>query len=679
MNNGRARVVRFGPFELDKGTGELRKHGIKVRLQGKPFQVLQALLESPGRIVGRDELQHRLWPVDTFVDFESGLNTATNRLRIALGDSAEKPLYIETLAKTGYRFVAPVEEIAQPLTTSRLRQSETKWALAALAVIGLLVSVAAFIGRNSVPAPETLFRQITFRRGQVGAARFLSGPNDIVYSAQWERGPKHVYVTAAVSPESRSLGFEGLSLISVSQSRELALMKIDGTLPMTGGTLFRVPMNGGSPLESEKRVMAADWSADGRQLAIVRATAGENRLEFPSDKVLYRTSGWLSSARVSRDNQRVAFFEHPVRHDDSGFVKIVDVRGAHQTLTERWSSAGGLAWHPSGKEIWFTAARQGGSKSVWAVTTSGKLRSVGHGAGILTLRDIARDGRLLVTRDSRRLETAGLIAGDETERDLSWLDWTRAADLSEDGSLMLFDESGEAAGASQISYLTRMSDRSTVRLGEARAMALSPDGKFALLLGVEDRTRLRLVPVTNGQARDIPPSGLEYQWVKFFPEGTSLLALANEPGKALRLYIVKLDPPANPRPITPPAMVRHASISPGGRQIAVLSAEGRLQIYPVNGGNPHTIPSDHPLAPVRWSRDGAYLYVQHLRQYTEIPTRVSRLDLASGRLLTWREFTPADPMGVNMITRVLISADERSYVYSFRRVLNELFVVDGWR
>ena len=107
------RRIKFGPFELDRQTGELWKHGLKVKLQGKPFQVLVALLERPGEPVSRETLQQRLWAGDTFVDFDSGLNTAANRLRITLGDSAENPRYVETLARSGYRFVAQVEEVRE--------------------------------------------------------------------------------------------------------------------------------------------------------------------------------------------------------------------------------------------------------------------------------------------------------------------------------------------------------------------------------------------------------------------------------------------------------------------------------------------------------------------------------------------------------------------------------------
>ncbi len=105
-----SRVARFGLFELDLSAGELRKSGVKLRLQGQPFQVLALLLERAGEVVTRDELQQKLWPSDTFVDFDHSLNTAINKVREALGDSAASPRYVETLARRGYRFIAPVQE-----------------------------------------------------------------------------------------------------------------------------------------------------------------------------------------------------------------------------------------------------------------------------------------------------------------------------------------------------------------------------------------------------------------------------------------------------------------------------------------------------------------------------------------------------------------------------------------
>src|SRR5439155_8885877 len=103
-----SRSVRFGSFEVDLSTGELRKGGLKVKLHGQPFEVLAILLERPGEVVAREELQHRLWASDTFVDFEHGLNKAINKLREALGDSPDNPCFIETLPRRGYRFIGAV-------------------------------------------------------------------------------------------------------------------------------------------------------------------------------------------------------------------------------------------------------------------------------------------------------------------------------------------------------------------------------------------------------------------------------------------------------------------------------------------------------------------------------------------------------------------------------------------
>ena len=101
--------IRFGLFEFDPHCGELRKQGIRIRLQGQPVEILSMLLACPGELVTRDELQKKLWPDDTFVDFDPSLNAAIKRLRAALGDSAETPRFIETLARRGYRFIAPVD------------------------------------------------------------------------------------------------------------------------------------------------------------------------------------------------------------------------------------------------------------------------------------------------------------------------------------------------------------------------------------------------------------------------------------------------------------------------------------------------------------------------------------------------------------------------------------------
>lgn len=204
------RIYKFGVFELRTETGELSKSGIRLRLQTRPCQVLQALLERPGELVTREELCARLWPTGTYVDFESGLNTATNRLRSALGDSADAPRYIETLPRLGYRFVCPVTEVnpaetQPPAVPSQAAREEQVTAAAASSptsmdpprktvgamlpaqlrsrkvaafaafVIAILILLAWYLRLASAGHnPQHVFQQLTFHPSITRAARVFA-------------------------------------------------------------------------------------------------------------------------------------------------------------------------------------------------------------------------------------------------------------------------------------------------------------------------------------------------------------------------------------------------------------------------------------------------------------------------------------------------------------------------
>lgn len=687
------RLAQFGVFELDMDRRELRKHGIKLKLRSRSFQILTGLLEHAGDIVTRDQLRQTIWGEETFVDFENGLNAAVSHLRLALGDSAETPRYVETVSGVGYSFIAPVREVewkengahspagitvqeiqlaAEPPKPAVRRNRLIVGTVAS--VTALALAVAAYF---TWPAPhEVQFHQLTFRRGQIGAARFAAHGDTILYAAQWDNAKRQIYQSNGVRPESRPLGFEDRTLASVSPSGELLLLANGGTSNINGGTLFRVPLNGGAPLEVDRSITGAEWASDNTFL-VVRAVSGSSQLEYPAGKVLYKSSGWLSHARFSPDGRMIAFLEHPVRHDDAGSLKLYRPGKPVATLSGDWASCAGLAWHPLRNEIWFTAARNGAERSLWTSTVSGKLLPLLQAPGSLTLRDISRAGKLLISRDTRRLEMAGSIAG-KPERNFSWLDWSRVQQLSSDGSLLLFDESSAGEGFQSVVYVQRTEDGSTIRVGPGRAMGLAPGGKSALSLDSNDRQLLRLLPMSGGPARELPKSGLEYQWARYFPDGTRVLALANEPGKSLRLYVHSLDGRgAKPVPVTPEMVVRNVALSPDGTKLALLTGTGELRIYPTEPGAPRTIPAEEPLAPIHWSKTGETIYVQHLKTFTDVPTRVSKLHLPSGRIEFWKEIGPADPAGVNAITGIAISMDERSYVYSYRRASSELYILDG--
>jgi len=158
--NAGPRLLRFGVFEVDLRTGELRKQGLKVKLHGQPFQVLAMLLERPGELVTREEIREKLWPGDTFIDFEHSVNSSIKRLREALGDDRAAPRFIETLPRHGYRFIAPVEAVVPPVAAVRGSTSLTALSLSkgepplrrpwvvALAAAILVVALGVLFGLN---------------------------------------------------------------------------------------------------------------------------------------------------------------------------------------------------------------------------------------------------------------------------------------------------------------------------------------------------------------------------------------------------------------------------------------------------------------------------------------------------------------------------------------------------
>ena len=180
-----------------------------------------------------------------------------------------------------------------------------------------------------------------------------------------------------------------------------------------------------------------------------------------------------------------------------------------------------------------------------------------------------------------------------------------------------------------------------------------------------------------GRSRKID-EGIIAQWARPFPDGSRLLVLANSPRQPLRLYIETIRT-GSVTPLTDPMMVRNAAVSGDGRWVAILNPEGKLLLYSTGGDPSVEIPSDEPLAPIRWSKDDKWIYVMHLRASIQSSAQVSRLRVATGELQPWKVLRPADSTGVNSITGMAIADNEHSYVYSFRRAISDLYLVEGWK
>ncbi len=298
--------------------------------------------------------------------------------------------------------------------------------------------------------------------------------------------------------------------------------------------------------------------------------------------------------------------------------------------------------------------------------------------GALTLHDVTREGRVLLAREGAREGILGLPPGAERERDLSWHDWSRPVDLTADGTQMLFDETGEGGGSAYAVYLRGTDGSEAVRLGDGHALALSPDGRWALSTPHTTPAELVLLPTGPGQPQRIKTGSFEnIVRAAWFAGGERLLVGANEPGRAVRLYVQSSEG-GDVRPITPEGAGAAWAVSPDGARVAALDPERRLLLYSVDGGEPAPVRgSEEGDIPVRFTPDGRALYVL---VRTDGPRgEIHRLDLATGDRQLWKELAPPDPVGLFGVPRVLLSADGQSYVYSYVRLLDELYLVDGLR
>jgi serine/threonine protein kinase len=551
--------------------------------------------------------------------------------------------------------------------------------LGAAAVFVATALVSFSLGKKVEKAPPPSFRQLTFRRGSISSARFSPDGQTVLYGTSLEGKPTEVFVSRPESPESRPFGMPGASVLAVSRSGEMALslgQHIVGPF-MASGTLARMSVAGGAaPREILEDVLWADWSPDGSALAIVREAAGRNRLEYPIGTVLFETAGWISHCRVSPQGDEVAYINHPARGDDGGSVAIVGRTGKPRNLSEPFETAQGLAWAPGGGEIWFTAAKSGSNRAVYGVNLSGKQRLLARVPGTLTLHDVSSEGHIVMTRDINRQELLAHTAGEQKERDLSWLDWSNASDISADGKTILFAEAGEGGGAGYSVYIRGTDGSPAVRLGEGSSQALSPDGKWALAIThISTEPQVVLYPTGAGETKTLPREGLVAQTAHWLPDGKQILMTASEPGHGSRLFLRDLSG-GKPRAISPEGYRSfNRTVSPDGKFVAARGPDQRLYLYPIAGGEPTAISGltaeDTPTA---WSADGRFLYVYRRR---ELPAKVYRLDVATGKKELWKELMPADAAGILNISPPMVTLDGKSYAYAYIRTLSDLYLVDG--
>jgi Tol biopolymer transport system component/DNA-binding winged helix-turn-helix (wHTH) protein len=399
------RIIRFGPFEVDKRTGELRKRGSRVKLQQQPLQILLALLQSKGDIVTREELRQQLWPEDTFVDFDHSLNAAVKRLREALGESADRPVFIETLARRGYRFIAPIDGSdngAGTTTIAPVKDSNgraRRWTVlsVSIAALGLTLvwAVRSSVTRSSLPSKlQMTERKLT--------ANSVENPID----------------GAAISPDGTYIAYSDatglyLKLVRSGELHRIAVPSVfsghlEGWLPDGAHVLvsrverpegalglWNVPIVGGAPRKIVDDGWGASVSPDGTRIAFLRGAPDIRFQPYGRELWITRLDG--SDAREvapstpdkvfaaptwSPDGRRLAYLSSSVSHRRNYFsnvnsIELKDVQSLQsQVLLSGMRVGDSLRWLPDDRLVYSLAEEQNPADSnLWAVQVRASSRN----------------------------------------------------------------------------------------------------------------------------------------------------------------------------------------------------------------------------------------------------------------------------------------------------------------
>lgn len=499
--------IRFEGFELDPGSGELRKQGTRLRLQEQPLKVLTALLEQPGRVVTREELRKRLWGGDTFVEFDHGLNAAVNRLREALHDSAESPRYVETVARRGYRFIAAVEGRGEG--TGRNRGALRRWGAAVLALAGLAVA-GALVWRESGREETGAMRvaPLTSLPGRETTPSFSPDGKQVAFV--WEpegTGNADVYVAMA-APGAAPLRLttdprrEANPVWSPDGSR-IAFLRQEGER----SSVWLIPPLGGGERQLAEiwhppLMPVLAWSADGRVLAIAELDAKEGNGIFAYEadggrrvRLTRNPDHTDKSPAFSPDGRRLAYAS---AHGTFAFdVYVAELgpdlspEGPPRRLTRQGYNNLGIAWAADGQSIVYSASSDAGLEHyLWrvAVDGSGKPERLEIARRQASFPAVAAGGRSLAfaqgssDRDILKWEAGGGAAAPFISST-----WTEDnPQYSPDGGRIAFASSRSGAGTEIFvcgrdgSNPTQLTEGRGRRNGSPR---WSPDGRWLVFDG----------------------------------------------------------------------------------------------------------------------------------------------------------------------------------------------------
>jgi Tol biopolymer transport system component len=577
-------------------------------------------------------------------------------------------------ALSGTSGAVPVAVDAAP------RKRRRAWLLAAVLV--LAAGSAGFFGARllsrTAPAEPVTFTPRTFDLQIIWNARFVGDDGTIVFSSSPQGLRPDLFVARAGAAAPQRIGPPGTHLLSVSSRGELAVLTNASFLNqrLFRGTLARMTLDG-SPRPWLENIREADWSPDGMTLAAIRVTNSEDALEYPVGTVLHTAPGYLSDIRVSPDGNHVAFFEHPARYDDRGFVKIWDRGGGIRVLAGEYWGMEGLAWRADGQAVYFSgAAGTNGLYQVHEVPTSpGSLASpMLPGPVNMLMLDVRRDGRWLVVTSDNRFSIRVRRPGADKEVDLPWMDAEWTPRLTADGSQMMFTDGNQSAGSNYAVAMRKTDGSPPLRLGDGNGVDLSPDGRYALAYLYSPAPRIVVYPTGAGEPRTVDVAPIENaQPIQWFPDSRRIVICGNETSKEPRCF-AKDVAGGPPTPLTPEGLTQPGPFSPDGSLMVVQSSDGTGHLLSLKDGTLRRFNGlEATDAVYAWTPDGRGLLVG-----AAVDLRLDRLDLATGQRTQALQFELAGQPGIKGGGGgISITPDGRGYAYYYISMPSRLFEITG--
>jgi Tol biopolymer transport system component/DNA-binding winged helix-turn-helix (wHTH) protein len=660
-------IYRFGVFEFDLRAAELRKSGLKVRLQDQPYQVLLKLLEHPGEIVSREELRSTLWHEDTFVDFETGLNTAIKRLRETLGDSADNPTFIETLPRRGYRFIASIERPVgkddripgpgSPQKSSPGRNPLRRSGFIAGVVVLVLICLAVW---RSQPEPPTITNMV--RISNDGKAKNPANPpvTDGVHLYFTEGLPSTsgsgIAQVSAAGGETTWITTtlrDVLAVNSISPDRSQLLVAKGAS----GGSdhaieLWVQPLPAGAPHRAGNILaLTATWTPNGSQIAYAD---GDKIMMANKDggdpHQLAKVSGWVYTLRFSPDGRRIRFdlFDQRI---NSGSIWEMDANGRDiHPLFPDWKESPFQCcgnWSPDGDYYYFEA-EQGNAEDIWVMPehrsifrrrakhpsrlTSGPLRFSSpvlsfDGKRLFVLGEEPRVELLRYDLKARRFDSflPGLSAGPvDFSFDRKWMAYVSYPDMT------LWRSRVDGSDKMQLAF-------PPVRAYEPR---WSPDGSQIVFTDVQfgHPWKIYLTSPAGGSPELLPLGSTKKADPTWMPDGKSIIFGEPTSNDNVAIYRVDLKT-KNVSSIKNSDGLTSPRVSPDGRYISALTRSAtKLMLFDINTNRWSSLVEGAQIGYNEWSHDGKYVYMRETRGGAGELVRVRVKDRVLEHVLSLKDF-----------------------------------------